>query len=177
MKKQIVYAFLLQLFCLLALSCIYSIASSQPKKAMPAGKKLPNIIFILADELGYGDLGCYGQQWIKTPNIDALAKEGMRFTNFYAGSAVCAPSRATLMTGQHTGHVTVRGNGEVPLSARDTILPQILRRKGYTNGMVGKWGLGLPGTEAVPEKKGWDFLRGTCITWRDIFKNPIRRGK
>jgi len=125
-----------------------------------AQRTRPNIILILADDMGYGDLGCYGQQLIKTPNIDRLAKEGTRFTNFYAGSTVCAPSRASLMTGQHSGHVSIRGNGEVPLSAADSILPQILKQKGYTNGMAGKWGLGLPGTTGVPEKKGWDFFAG-----------------
>jgi arylsulfatase A-like enzyme len=98
----------------------------------------PNIIFILADDLGYGDLGCYGQEKIKTPNIDKLAKGGMKFTNFYAGSTVCAPSRASLMTGRHTGHAAIRGNGEVPLPATDIILPQVLKSNGYTTGMVGR---------------------------------------
>lgn len=120
----------------------------------------PNIIFILADDLGYGDVGVYGQQLIKTPNIDQMARQGIKFTNFYAGSTVCAPSRASLMTGQHTGHVTVRGNGEVPLSPTDSILPQMLKQKGYTTGMVGKWGLGLKGSSGDPEKKDWDFFAG-----------------
>jgi len=120
----------------------------------------PNIVFILADDLGYGDLGCYGQQKIKTPNIDALAAAGIKFTCFYAGSTVCAPSRASLMTGLHTGHGYIRGNGEVPLRAQDTVLAQRLQQQGYTTGMVGKWGLGLSGTDGVPEKKGWDFFAG-----------------
>ncbi|KIC92071.1 chloramphenicol resistance protein [Flavihumibacter sp. ZG627] len=120
----------------------------------------PNIIFILADDLGYGDLGVYGQKKIRTPNIDKLARKGMRFTNFYAGSTVCAPSRAALMTGQHTGHVYVRGNGEVPLRENDTTLAQRLKAAGYMNGMVGKWGLGLQGTTGTPERKGWDFFSG-----------------
>lgn len=120
----------------------------------------PNIIFIMADDMGYGDLGCYGQQLIKTPNIDKLAKEGMRFTDFYAGSTVCAPSRASLMTGQHTGHTFIRGNGELPLRKQDNTLSQYLKQAGYINGMVGKWGLGLQGTAGAPEKKGWDFFVG-----------------
>ncbi len=121
---------------------------------------LPNIVFILADDLGYGDLGVYGQKLIRTPNIDRLARKGMRFTDFYAGSTVCAPSRAALMTGQHTGHVYVRGNGEVPLRQNDTTLAQRLKGAGYVNGMVGKWGLGLQGTTGTPERKGWDFFSG-----------------
>ncbi|MEJ7740340.1 MAG: arylsulfatase [Chitinophagaceae bacterium] len=120
----------------------------------------PNIIFILADDLGYGDLGCYGQQKIKTPNLDKMAKAGMRFTQFYAGSTVCAPSRASLMTGKHTGHNLIRGNGEVPLRQTDTILPQLLKKQGYVTGMVGKWGLGLKGTSGEPERKGWDYFTG-----------------
>jgi arylsulfatase A-like enzyme len=131
--------------------------------SLPAQKntaRLPNIVFILADDLGYGDIGSYGQTKIKTPHLDQLAKEGMRFTDFYAGSTVCAPSRASLMTGQHTGRTYIRGNGEVPLRPRDSILPQYLRQQGYINGMVGKWGLGLQNTTGVPEKKGWDYFVG-----------------
>lgn len=120
----------------------------------------PNIIFILADDLGYGDLGSYGQKRIKTPVLDKLASEGKRYTQFYAGSTVCAPSRASLMTGHHTGRSYIRGNGEIPLRQQDTILSQVLKRAGYTTGMVGKWGLGLPGTAGVPEKKGWDYFSG-----------------
>ncbi|SKB41981.1 Arylsulfatase A [Sphingobacterium nematocida] len=120
----------------------------------------PNIIFILADDMGYGDIGSYGQKHIKTPVLDRLAAEGRRYTQFYAGSTVCAPSRASLMTGQHTGQVYIRGNGEVPLRNQDTIVTQVLKQAGYTNGMVGKWGLGLAGTTGTPEKKGWDFFTG-----------------
>ncbi len=125
-----------------------------------AQKSKPNIIFILADDLGFGDLGCYGSTQISTPNIDGLAKSGTKFTQFYAGSTVCAPSRASLMTGLHTGHVSIRGNGEVPLAASDSILPQYLHHAGYKNGIVGKWGLGLAGTTGAPENKGWDFFAG-----------------
>lgn len=132
----------------------------------------PNIIFILADDMGYGDAGCYGSKLINTPNIDALAKGGMRFTDFYAGSTVCAPSRASLMTGQHTGHIFVRGNGEVPLQADENTLPQILHQAGYVNGMVGKWGLGLAGTSGAPEKKGWDFFSGHLHHIEGHFQHP-----
>lgn len=120
----------------------------------------PNIIFILADDLGYGDLGVYGQTKIKTPVLDSLAAMGKRYMQFYAGSTVCAPSRASLMTGYHTGHGYIRGNGEIPLRSEDVILPQVLKQAGYATGMVGKWGLGLAGTEGAPEKKGWDFFSG-----------------
>src|SRR5438093_6182624 len=95
----------------------------------------PNIIFMLADDLGYGDLGCYGQTRIKTPNIDRLAAEGMRFTQCYAGSTVCAPSRASLMTGLHTGHARIRGNAAVPLQPEDVTVAEVLKRAGYTNGV------------------------------------------
>lgn len=136
------------------------LSATLPLQAQQKTNTSPNIVFILADDLGYGDVGAYGQKLIKTPNIDALAKSGMKFTNFYAGSTVCAPSRATLMTGQHTGHTYIRGNGELSLRAQDTILPQLLKHKGYVNGMVGKWGLGLESTTGAPENKGWDFFTG-----------------
>src|SRR5438093_5476302 len=90
----------------------------------------PNIIFILSDDLGYGDLGCYGQKKIKTPNLDKLATEGIRFTSCYAGSTVCAPSRAVLMTGLHTGHVRIRGNAAVPLAPEDVTVPEVLKKAG-----------------------------------------------
>ncbi|HEY2574048.1 MAG TPA: sulfatase-like hydrolase/transferase, partial [Verrucomicrobiaceae bacterium] len=99
----------------------------------------PNIIIILADDLGYGDLGCYGQQKIKTPSLDRLAADGVRFTQFYAGSTVCAPSRCVLMTGLHTGHCTVRGNADVPLRPEDVTVAQVLKGAGYAAAVVGKW--------------------------------------
>lgn len=144
------------------LKIVITVFAFIPTASLPLNAQLkkPNIVFILADDLGYGDLGCYGSTLIKTPHIDALAKGGMRFTDFYSGSTVCAPSRAALMTGQHTGNTYIRGNGEVPLREMDTILPQRLHQAGYTNGMVGKWGLGLAGTSGAPEKKGWDFFSG-----------------
>jgi len=120
----------------------------------------PNIIFILADDLGYGDLGCYGQKKIKTPNIDKLAAGGMRFTDFYAGSTVCAPSRCCLMTGLHTGHARIRGNDTVPLRPDDTTVAEILKNAGYATSLFGKWGLGEPDTTGVPNKKGFDEFFG-----------------
>jgi len=116
----------------------------------------PNIIFILADDLGYGDLGCYGQKLIRTPNLDRLAREGVRFTQAYAGSTVCAPSRCVLMTGLHTGHARVRGNALVPLLPEDRTVAKMLKEAGYVTGIVGKWGLGEPNTPGVPNRQGFD---------------------
>jgi arylsulfatase A-like enzyme len=121
----------------------------------------PNIIFIMADDLGYGDLGCYGQKEIETPNIDHMAAEGTRFTQCYAGSTVCAPSRSVLMTGRHTGHTTVRGNssklvGRVPLETEDVTVAELLKDAGYVTGITGKWGLGEPDTTGVPNRQGFD---------------------
>ncbi|MHC4595323.1 MAG: arylsulfatase [Planctomycetota bacterium] len=120
----------------------------------------PNIIFILADDLGYGDLGCYGQEQIATPNIDRMAAEGMRFTDHYAGSTVCAPSRCALMVGQHTGHCLVRGNGRVPLRPSDFTVAEMLKEAGYATGIIGKWGLGEPETTGIPNKQGFDYWFG-----------------
>ncbi len=116
----------------------------------------PNIIFILADDLGYGDLGCYGQEVIQTPNLDRMAAEGLRFTDCYAGSTVCAPSRCALMTGLHTGHCHVRGNALVPLRPEDLTVAEVLKQAGYATGIFGKWGLGEPGTTGLPNRKGFD---------------------
>ena len=127
----------------------------------------PNIIFILADDLGYGDVGFNGQDKIKTPNIDLMAANGMIFTNHYAGSAVCGPSRAVLMTGKHTGHCTVRGNPRwtasgtpVDLDSRDVTVAEELKRAGYSTGMIGKWGLAENLTEGMPNKQGFDYFYG-----------------
>lgn len=123
-------------------------------------ENLPNIIFIMADDLGYGDLGCYGQKKIGTPNIDRLAKEGIRFTDFYAGSTVCAPSRCVLMTGYHTGHCYIRGNGKDNLRPADVTVAEVLSDAGYTTGMFGKWGLGHEGSTGLPTKQGFDEFFG-----------------
>src|SRR6185369_438122 len=120
----------------------------------------PNIIFILADELGYGELGCYGQKKIKTPNLDKLAAEGMRFTQCYAGSPVCAPSRCVLMTGLHTGHAIIRGNAAVPLRPEDQTVAELLKKADYRTCAVGKWGLGLERTTGASNKKGFDEWLG-----------------
>ncbi len=128
--------------------------------------KKPNIVFILADDLGYGDLGIYGQKIIKTPNIDRLAKQGKLFTNFYAGTTVCAPSRSSLLTGQHTGHTYIRGNKEIqpegqePLPDSVETYAQLLQKAGYVTGAFGKWGLGMVGTSGEPAKKGFDQFFG-----------------
>lgn len=148
---------------LLALAMILWEAS--PVRA--AGKpRPPNIIFILADDLGYGELGCYGQKKIKTPNLDKLAKEGMRFTQHYAGNAVCAPSRCVLMTGKHPGHALVRTNvstppeGQYPLPPDTVTLARLLKALGYVTGAFGKWGLGGPGSTGMPDKQGIDRFFG-----------------
>lgn len=127
---------------------------------------LPNIIFILADDLGYGDLGCYGQKKFSTPNIDRLAEEGMLFTQHYTGCTVSAPSRSSLMTGQHTGHTPIRGNtgwepeGNWPLKAGSITIPEVLKTKGYATGAFGKWGLGYIDTEGDPNSQGFDEFFG-----------------
>jgi arylsulfatase A len=130
----------------------------------------PNVVFILADDLGWGDLGCYGQTKIRTPNIDRLAADGMRFTQGYAGNAVCAPSRCCLMTGKHPGHAHVRDNrqwkpevqwsGQVPLPADAVTLPRLFKQAGYATGATGKWGLGSPENSGDPAKQGIDHFFG-----------------
>ena len=134
------------------------LATTRP--VMQQSDRAPNIIFILADDMGYGDLGCYGQKNIKTPHLDRMATQGMRFTDFYTGSTVCAPSRCALMTGQHTGHAQIRGNGEKPLRPEDVIIPELLKKANYTTAMFGKWGLGMPNTTGTPQRKGWDEYYG-----------------
>jgi arylsulfatase A-like enzyme len=142
----------------------------------------PNIVFILADDLGYGDLGCYGQKKIETPNIDKLSANGMKFTQHYSGAPVCAPSRCVLLTGKHMGHSYIRGNdewsergkvwdyramladstleGQRPLPESEITFAQLIKKAGYTNGIVGKWGLGAPNTNSTPLHKGFDFFYG-----------------
>lgn len=128
--------------------------------------RLPNIIFILADDLGMYELGCYGQQKIKTPHIDELAHQGMKFTHFYAGNNVCAPSRCCVLTGVHPGHATIRDNkeaqpeGQQPIAAGETTLADIFKKKGYVTGAIGKWGLGMFGTSGDPLRHGFDFFFG-----------------
>ena len=130
-----------------------------------AQNKKPNIILILADDLGVGDLGSYGQKFIKTPNLDEMAKNGIKFTNFYSSSPVCAPSRASLMTGLHQGHARIRGNnnfkGErVSLQPQDKTIAEIAKSANYRTALIGKWGLGEEGTPGIPNKKGFDYFFG-----------------
>src|SRR5688572_4864416 len=144
---------------LLALVPAFGAAADPPRR--------PNVVLILADDLGYGDLGCYGQAKIKTPTLDRLAAEGVRFTQCYAGSTVCAPSRCALMTGLHTGHCRTRGNGgggspraNVPLRPGDVTVAEVLKEAGYATALVGKWGLGEEGSTGVPTKQGFDHFYG-----------------
>ncbi len=143
---------------------LFAACQNQPQQETKQQK--PNIVFILADDLGYGDLGCYGQQKIKTPNIDRMASQGILFTQHYSGSTVCAPSRSALMTGQHTGHTFVRGNKEIqpegqePLAASVLTVAEVLKEAGYTTGAFGKWGLGMADTEGSPNKQGFDKFFG-----------------
>lgn len=128
--------------------------------------RLPNVILIVADDLGSAELGCYGQKRIRTPNVDKLAAGGMKFTHFYAGNAVCAPSRCALMTGKHMGHTTIRDNretkpeGQWPIRAEDVTVAELLKAKGYATGAMGKWGLGMWDTTGSPLKHGFDHFFG-----------------
>lgn len=125
-----------------------------------------NIVYILADDLGYGDLGYNGQEKIQTPNIDWLAENGMAFSQHYSGSTVCAPSRSSLLTGLHTGHTAIRGNreinpeGQAPLPSSSITIAEILKKQGYATGCFGKWGLGYPGSEGDPLNQGFDKFYG-----------------
>ncbi len=156
--------------------------------AQPAPR--PNIIFILADDLGYGELGSYGQKIIQTPNLDRLAAEGLRSTQFYAGSTVCAPSRSVLMTGRHMGHTRVRGNAGAgnyaaqTLAAGDTTVARVLKNAGYTTALIGKWGLGEMGSEGEPNRQGFDYFYGVVnqthahnhypdFVWRNSERIPL----
>lgn len=151
-------------------------------KSLNEERTKPNIILILADDLGYGELGCYGQQIIQTPNIDKLSQEGMKFTQFYTGSPVCAPARCVLLTGKHTGHAYIRGNdewrergevwdyakavedpnleGQRPIPAGTVTIEKILQEEGYQTACIGKWGLGGPLTKGIPNLQGFDFFYG-----------------
>jgi len=127
-------------------------------KAAPATRK-PNIIYVLVDDMGYGDLGCFGQKKLKTPNLDQMAAGGLLFTNHYSGSTVCAPSRCVLMTGLHTGHCTVRSNGNVQLRKDDITVARVMKNAGYATGCIGKWGVGRPGL-TDPNDHGFDYFYG-----------------
>jgi arylsulfatase A-like enzyme len=160
MRKQDVFVGILCAF-----NIILYPSHLEGKDASKSGNlKLPNIILIISDDLGYGDIGCYGQEKIKTPNIDRLAAEGIRFTQAYAGSAVCAPSRSTLFEGKHTGHARVRGNYykdyRESLQPGDYTIPMLLKEAGYATGLFGKWGLGLHDQYGIPRRMGFDRFFG-----------------
>lgn len=152
---------LISVFVLLALWSCQQAPQPGSQKNQP-----PNILLIVADDLGYGDLGSYGQKNIQTPALDKLAAEGMRFTDFYAGSTVCAPSRSALMTGLHTGHTPIRGNREVkpmgqhPIGDEVVTVAEVLKTRGYRTGLIGKWGLGGPGSSGEPNRQGFDYFFG-----------------
>lgn len=151
--------------------CLFLLTSTNLNTFAQNTRK-PNIIYIMADDLGYGELGAYGQHIIKTPNLDKLAQGGMKFTQFYAGSAVCAPTRASLLTGKHLGNVQIRDNderggwtdaeerGQMPLAANTMTIARLLKEQGYATALFGKWGLGGPNTEGVPNKHGFDEFLG-----------------
>ena len=134
---------------------VFLAASTLAKAAEP-----PNLVLILADDLGFGDLGCYGQTTLATPNLDRLAAEGLRFTRHYAGSTVCAPSRCVLMTGFHTGHCSVRGNGPALMPQSDVTIPEVLKDVEYQTGCFGKWGIGNPPPRDDPNQQGFDEFYG-----------------
>ena len=132
------------------------------EQAAPQSK--PNIVYLLLDDAGYGDFGCYGQKTLQTPNVDRLAHEGMKFTRHYAGSTVCAPSRGTLITGLHTGHSRIRGNGPSHLPDTDLNVARLLKEAGYRTACIGKYGLGSPLPLDDPQKKGFDYFFGYVAT-------------
>lgn len=185
--------------------CWLLLVVSFPVAVLQAGERTetapPNIVLIMADDLGYGELGCYGQKWIRTPHLDSLARDGMKFTSFYAGNAVCAPSRCCLMTGRHGGHAHVRNNGspkgteqlakkygwefpsQYPLPPEEVTIGEILKEQGYATGAMGKWGLGHFGTTGDPARQGFDLFYGfnaqrhahnhyPNFLWRNAKKEP-----
>lgn len=151
--------------------CLFNVLSVKIQ-AQTTRKSHPNIIYIYADDLGYGELGCYGQQKIKTPNLDRMAKEGMRFTQHYTSTPVCAPARCMLMTGKHGGHSYIRGNyelggfedstegGQMPLPEGTMTIARLMKQAGYVTGAIGKWGLGMSNTTGDPNKQGFDYFYG-----------------
>jgi arylsulfatase A-like enzyme len=174
------------LILLLAIAVAFQVSAAKP----------PNLVFILADDLGYGELGCYGQTKIPTPNLDRMAREGARFTRHYSGAPVCAPARCTLLTGQHTGHAEIRGNrqakidfpmfdeGQYPITDGAVTLAEAMKKAGYQTGAIGKWGLGPVGSTGDPNRQGFDLFFGyNCqavahsfypsYLWRNREKIPL----
>ncbi len=183
-KHLINYCFLI--FCI---AILVSCQKNQEAKEQTQSKK-PNVIFLMVDDMGYADVGVFGQKVIATPNIDQLARAGTIFTDCYAGSTVCAPSRSALMTGQHTGHTTVRGNKSqipldlpnperLPLNEEDFTLAEMMKQEGYITGMTGKWGLGEPNTTGHPNEQGFDEWLGFLNQKRahDHFTDYLWRNK
>lgn len=181
MKNNNLLCYETAMIAALATTSICGAANQSVEMLSKKDNPKPNIIFILCDDMGYGDLACYGQKYIKTPNIDKIASEGMLFTQAYAGSPVSAPSRSTIMTGQHSGHGHVRGNkeywgksplmkygdndeytvvGQEPYDPNHIILPEIMKKNGYTTGMFGKWAGGYEGSSSTPDKRGIDEFYG-----------------
>jgi arylsulfatase len=151
---------------LLSLIPLLTVLAAPAAGQAATGAARPNVILIVADDLGYAELGCYGQKKIRTPHIDRLAGEGMRFTQFYSGAPVCAPSRCVLMTGKHSGHATIRTNSEVqpegqcPIRDEDVTIAELLKARGYATGAAGKWGLGPVGSTGDPNRQGFDLFFG-----------------
>jgi arylsulfatase A-like enzyme len=148
------------------------------------GRKRPNIIYIMADDLGYGDVGCFGQTMIQTPSIDKMAAEGMKFTDHYSGSTVCAPTRCVLLTGKHTGHSFIRGNWEtggyqLAIPDGEFTVGEMLKQAGYTTACIGKWGLGGPGTSGEPNDQGFDLFYGYLgqVQAHDYYPTYLWRNK
>ena len=150
----------------LVAACASTGSEAGGSRSAGAAPSRPNVVLVFVDDLGAGELGCYGQEHIQTPNIDRMAREGMRFTRFYAGAPVCGPSRCVLMTGKHLAHATVRNNqplgeeGQLPISASETTLAEVLEDAGLTGGAFGKWGLGMPGSDGDPLARGFDRFFG-----------------
>lgn len=185
MKCPRVRRILAPIFICLILSPTIAVATAQDSASVPQVTRKPNMIFILADDLGYGDLGCYGQRNIRTPRIDEMARQGLRFTQHYAGSTVCAPSRACLVTGRHTGHVRVRGNAESLLNPQTVTIARLLHDAGYTTGVIGKWGIGHPPPPGDPAQNGFGYFYGYLnmwhahnyypdFLWKNESKDPIK---
>jgi len=152
---------------LVMLACLVGAGLTGSAGSAFAQRKHPNIIVILADDLGYGDLGCFGQKTLKTPRLDAMAQEGMRFTQFYAGSSVCAPSRCVLLTGMHAGRALVRGNSTEPIALPpgQATVASVLKAAGYATGAIGKWGVGTPAKLTNPNDVGFDHFFGYVNMW------------
>ena len=163
MSRSFALPFLASTLALLAQSVLQpGLAAQDAPSGAGQESRAPNVIYILADDLGYGEVGCYGQVLIRTPHLDRMAAQGMRFTQHYSGAPVCAPSRCVLMTGKHLANAEIRGNKEVkpegqwPISAAVKTLPMMFRERGYATGAMGKWGLGPVGSTGEPNAKGVD---------------------